>query len=246
MKTICDEYKQGETIYHRHFGEGVVLVYEFEKVSEEIRAVAYVDFGSHGKKKIIAKPEYLFKEPVAQDYVDASVCDQPNVLHQDKKICVESKPVAGLSSEVLNQPDANPPKQRSITGTRRNALKILGGLLAAAPAMASSFTAPKTKSKTLPVLEATIAGFSYYRGDRCLSSMKNGDALTLKREPNNEHDVRAIEVYWKGQKIGYVPRIHNAALSKLIDSGELVTTTVTSIKFDEKWRPLAFEVRVLV
>ncbi|MCA1743091.1 MAG: HIRAN domain-containing protein, partial [Desulfovibrionales bacterium] len=40
--------------------------------------------------------------------------------------------------------------------------------------------------------------------------LKPGQTLKLKREPQNPHDSKAIEVFTSsGQKLGYVPRSHN-------------------------------------
>ena len=42
---------------------------------------------------------------------------------------------------------------------------------------------------------------------------------TLKLEPTNAFDFRAIEVYWNSHKMGYMPRRHNKVLHNLMKDG---------------------------
>jgi hypothetical protein len=43
---------------------------------------------------------------------------------------------------------------------------------------------------------------------------------TLKLEPNNAFDYRAIEVFWGAHKMGYIPRRHNKVLYNLLQDDE--------------------------
>lgn len=47
-----------------------------------------------------------------------------------------------------------------------------------------------------------------------------GEAIDLRREPDNGYDAGAVSVWTAdGVKLGYVPRIHNEALANLMDAG---------------------------
>ena len=46
------------------------------------------------------------------------------------------------------------------------------------------------------------------------AEVARGDRLTLKREPENKYDPKAIAVYKGEHHIGYVPRTHNQALGE--------------------------------
>lgn len=130
--------------------------------------------------------------------------------------------------------------------SRRNVLKLFAALVGGAPLAATAFTANSAKAtKTLPVLETRIAGFAYYQGAECLSQIKSGDSLHLQRQAANPHDGKAIEVFWQGKKIGYVPKSHNGALSKLMDSGEAVAVSVSRV-LQRPWEPLEFNVYLRV
>ncbi len=63
-----------------------------------------------------------------------------------------------------------------------------------------------------------------------------GAALDLVREPDNAYDSRAVRVDWQGQKLGYVPRIDNAAVSHLLDNGQAVTAEIVGLQAsDNPW-----------
>jgi len=64
-----------------------------------------------------------------------------------------------------------------------------------------------------------IAGFQYYDGPSMLEKLKPGSVLDLLREPENEHDYKAVAVYCMGQKLGYLARRHNLVLCNILDSG---------------------------
>lgn len=70
-----------------------------------------------------------------------------------------------------------------------------------------------------PLMSCRVAGFQHHLGPRFLAQLKAGDVLTLRREPGNRHDPRAIRVEWRGAILGYVPREANFAAAQLLDRG---------------------------
>ncbi|MBR5115298.1 MAG: HIRAN domain-containing protein [Oscillospiraceae bacterium] len=79
-----------------------------------------------------------------------------------------------------------------------------------------------------PLLVTTAAGTSYCDPEAA-SSVRQGDALELVREPENPHDALAVRIdNAAGEKIGYVPRALNADIAALLDAGvELRCCTVS-------------------
>lgn len=61
-----------------------------------------------------------------------------------------------------------------------------------------------------------IAGFTYYKGAKCFNKLKIGKKLKLKLEPENKFDARAVAVYYKKNKLGFVPRSDNRIIYKLL------------------------------
>ena len=62
-----------------------------------------------------------------------------------------------------------------------------------------------------------LAGTRYQQfGDTCPA--QPGDELTLRKEPTNKHDPKAIEVLWRGERIGYVNRLQAPAVGYWMDN----------------------------
>ena len=69
------------------------------------------------------------------------------------------------------------------------------------------------------VASFNLAGFTYYEGVDVFDKLKIGTKLTMMAEPFNPHDHYAIAIYYKGKKLGFVPRNHNRIISKLMNYG---------------------------
>ena len=64
-----------------------------------------------------------------------------------------------------------------------------------------------------------IAGFTYYDGALVFRKLKIGKELQLKLEEDNKYDPRAVAVYFKEKKIGFIPRDENRIFYKLLQVG---------------------------
>ena len=82
----------------------------------------------------------------------------------------------------------------------------------------------------LLVQSSPLAGFRYHQAPEVWQEMRVGDALRLEREPDNVHDAQAINVQWRGHKLGYVPRAQNAALAWAMDRGENLDARVSRLQ----------------
>lgn len=83
------------------------------------------------------------------------------------------------------------------------------------------------KVKTM-VNRFSVAGFRYYQGEAVIHSVKPGDELLLKAEPENPHDYYAVEIFYGRTKLGYVPRTDNKHISRLLRNGVDVFCEVDS------------------
>lgn len=111
--------------------------------------------------------------------------------------------------------------------------------LAAGSALAAQVTAQ------ILVQSSPLAGFQYYAGKTLWNELHEGDTLVLVREPDNEHDPRAVRVEWHGVKLGYVPRRDNAAVARMLDNGTLLDARITRLnKSRNPWQRILFEVYV--
>ena len=102
----------------------------------------------------------------------------------------------------------------------------LPGWLGLAPAAAlaargAAATAALERRAPVRLLFTRVNGEHYYDAAAAVTMLTPGDRVTLRREPDNPYDRRAIEVIdAAGQKLGYVARIDNSALARMIDAGE--------------------------
>ena len=71
------------------------------------------------------------------------------------------------------------------------------------------------------LLKTFIAGTSQQNDHMILGKIKDGDVLTLKREPQNRFDENSIAVYdGANHKLGYIPEKDNLVFARLMDAGK--------------------------
>lgn len=132
---------------------------------------------------------------------------------------------------------------------RRRFLTGLTGAFAtlvATPQLAHATTAgPSPVREPLHLQDCRIAGSHYYDCDAVLPRLRVGDALRLHRQSENPHDERAIEVFWGEHKLGYLPRLDNAAAASLADRAHSLHAEIIGIDDpDEEWEPVRLRVWV--
>lgn len=114
--------------------------------------------------------------------------------------------------------------------------------------LASGLTLPAT-AKALPSASKTLqtsslAGFQYHHGEMLWSQLAIGQPLQLVREPGNAHDPRAVRIDWQGFKLGYIPRLDNAAVAQLLDRGESLEAVIVALnKSSNPWDRIKVEVQ---
>jgi hypothetical protein len=127
--------------------------------------------------------------------------------------------------------------------SRRAFLKSLTALVGgfALPAIAHAkpiLSTPKTLQRS------PVAGFQHHHGEGLWPQLAVGQPLQLVREPDNRHDDRAVRVEWQGRKLGYIPRLDNAAVSQLLDRGEGLDAEIAWLNESRNpWERVGVEVR---
>jgi hypothetical protein len=67
----------------------------------------------------------------------------------------------------------------------------------------------------------TVAGAGRHHAEALAAApAEPGAALELRRDPGNEHDPNAIQVWAGGVQIGWVPRDTAVAVARALDAGE--------------------------
>lgn len=101
-------------------------------------------------------------------------------------------------------------------------------------------------AKTIPLCLCTVAGLKYHQGQGLLPQLRAGQQLTLRREPKNPHDPKAIAVFAaSGHKLGYLPRRLNEIPANLMDCGRPVVARVNEVDAEAlPWEAVVMEVGV--
>ncbi|MEN8155059.1 MAG: HIRAN domain-containing protein [Acidobacteriota bacterium] len=104
---------------------------------------------------------------------------------------------------------------------------------------------PLPYSKEIFLLECNIAGTSFLDLEEIEPGLKKGDLLIFKREIDNPVDELAILILnEKGLKLGYVPRVKNEVLARLMDAGKLIFGKLEDKSRVEEW--LKLDIRVFL
>jgi len=79
------------------------------------------------------------------------------------------------------------------------------------------------------LLDCNIAGFTYYDGLDVINELQLGTQVSLKSEPENPYDPKAVSIYYDNTKLGYVPKNKNCFLSDLLyfGHGDIVNARIS-------------------
>lgn len=91
--------------------------------------------------------------------------------------------------------------------------------------------------------DSRIAGSHYYDCPAVLADLRPGDPLQFRRQPGNPKDERAVEIFWRDRKLGYLPRFDNAAAASLLDRTYDLRGEILAVDDpDEEWEPVSLRV----
>lgn len=117
--------------------------------------------------------------------------------------------------------------------SRRAFLAGAGGAVGAVAAVALPAAAPAQGAggRPLRLLATYVAGIGRNAPASLARALALGEAVALRREPDNPYDPRAVSVWTRGgEKLGYVPRIENQALASLMDAGLEPQARIVSVR----------------
>ena len=97
----------------------------------------------------------------------------------------------------------------------------------------------------LLVQSSPLAGFQYHAAPVLWNELREGERLTLVREPDNPHDANAVRVEWRGQMLGYLPRVENRTVAAEMDRGATVSGRIARLREHRNpWQRVLIEVFV--
>jgi len=72
------------------------------------------------------------------------------------------------------------------------------------------------RGRPLVIQRSRLAGFRHHAAPALWPALHPGATLILTAEQDNPHDPQAVAVYWRGRKLGYLPRAENLVVSRLL------------------------------
>ena len=104
----------------------------------------------------------------------------------------------------------------------------------------------RQSSDVILLQESPVAGFQHHRGVAIWPFLREGEKLNLVRESVNQHDRNAVAVYFRNDKLGYVPQRENATLAQMLDRGEKLDAQIIRLLEEENpWRRVRIQVSLL-
>lgn len=105
--------------------------------------------------------------------------------------------------------------------TRRDVHRLLLGA-----ALAATVRPTAAVAAARPLFDVAVAGGGYHGLYDVIDRLAVGVRLTLRREPDNPYDARAVAIMLGDLRLGYVPRRANAPVAALLDEGATVVADV--------------------
>jgi hypothetical protein len=85
------------------------------------------------------------------------------------------------------------------------------------PAQEPWSSASSSLGRRILIQHTALAGFRHHAAPQLWPALVPNALLTLRREADNPHDPDAVALYWRGCKLGYLPRGENLVVARLLD-----------------------------
>lgn len=127
----------------------------------------------------------------------------------------------------------------------RNPLVALALVTVAIAGPAPAQQTPAVAARVL--IQTTLtAGLAHHEAKAVWADLAPGDALVLVREPTNPDDPDAVRVEWRGRLLGYVPRVDNADVARMLDRGQSLAASIRSVaRYRNHRRKLEIDIHVV-
>lgn len=84
----------------------------------------------------------------------------------------------------------------------------------------------ETLGRRTVIQRSAVAGFRHHAAPQVWAALRGYAMLSLVRETDNPHDPDAVALYWKGRKLGYLPRGENFLVARLLDRERTLSARV--------------------
>ena len=72
--------------------------------------------------------------------------------------------------------------------------------------------------RSVTIQLSALAGFRHHCAPQVWTALHGQDLLSLAREEQNPYDPDAVALYWRGYKLGYLPKGENFLVARLLDA----------------------------
>lgn len=84
--------------------------------------------------------------------------------------------------------------------------------------------------RTILIQTSRLAGFRHHEAPTLWQALRTHPGLTLGREADNPHDPDAVALYWRGRKLGYLPRGENFVVARLLDRNRTLSARIERLQ----------------
>jgi hypothetical protein len=125
----------------------------------------------------------------------------------------------------------------------RTATLATAGIIGLGRVASAAEYVSKQKVKPIFLIETDIAGYQYYEGEKIENLIESKEKIELRLQENNKYDQNAIEIFYKGIKLGYIPRDENTIPANLIRQNKELYAEFKSLNPEnETWNRMIIKV----
>ena len=121
----------------------------------------------------------------------------------------------------------------------KDIIKLNSGLLAA---LSSNTISIEVMPQEILALECIVAGTSFRNLSKVESQLKSEVKIEVKREQGNQYDEFAVALFYENNKIGYLPKIKNETIARLLDAGKQFYAILVTREKEGDWLRLDIKV----
>ncbi|MCB0738004.1 MAG: HIRAN domain-containing protein [Bacteroidetes bacterium] len=85
-------------------------------------------------------------------------------------------------------------------------------------------------AKPIKIYDNYVRGIYHYDFSKVRTQMKEGDELSLIREPENVYDSFATAVFWQQHKMGYLAAYENIVIANMLDKNVELKAFISQVQ----------------
>ena len=103
----------------------------------------------------------------------------------------------------------------------------------------------RPSGRKVVIQRSPIAGFRHHEAPFVWAALNRRVPVTMAREPTNPHDSDAVALFWRGCKLGYLPRGENFVVARLLERERRLSARIRRLAPNAE-RNLRIQIEVLL